>query len=58
MPGSTDGLKLTHAVRRRCPPIRIIVASGQRQLSPADLPFDSLFFGKPYHTPALISELR
>ncbi len=58
IPGSMDGLKLAHAVRRRWPPIRIIVVSGQMQLSPADLPSDSLFFGKPYHTPALISELR
>ncbi len=58
MPGSMDGLKLAHAVRHRWPPIRIIVVSGQMQLSPADLPSDSLFFGKPYHTQTLISELR
>lgn len=58
MPGSMDGLKLAHAVRRRWPPIRIIVVSGQMQLSQADLPFDSLFFRKPYQTETLISELR
>ncbi len=58
MPGSMDGLKLAHAVRRRWPPIRIIVVSGQMQLSQADLPSNSLFFGKPYHTQTLISELR
>ncbi len=58
MPGSMDGVKLAHAVRRRWPPIRIIVVSGQTQLSQADLPSDSCFFGKPFHTETLISELR
>jgi CheY-like chemotaxis protein len=58
MPGSMDGLELAHAVRHRWPPIRIIVVSGQMQLSQADLPSDSLFFGKPYHTETLISEFR
>ncbi len=58
MPGNMDGLKLAHAVRRRWPPIRIIVVSGQMPLPQADLPSNSLFFGKPYQTQTLISELR
>ena len=38
MPGSMDGLKLAHAVRDRWPPIKIVVVSGQMQLTQNDLP--------------------
>ena len=58
MPGSMDGLKLAHAVRSRWPQIKIIVVSGQMQPSKADLPSDSLFFGKPYHPATMVSKLR
>ena len=58
MPGSMDGLKLAHAVRNRWPPIKIIVVSGQMQLSASDLPSDSHFFGKPYHPATMVSKLR
>jgi CheY-like chemotaxis protein len=56
MPGSMDGLKLAHAVRHRWPPIKIIVVSGRAQ--DCDLPTDSRFLPKPYHTEKLISEIR
>jgi CheY-like chemotaxis protein len=41
MPGSIDGLKLAHAIRKRWPPIELIVASGHflrpmPALEPAD----------------------
>jgi two-component system, response regulator PdtaR len=58
MPGTMDGLKLAHAVRRRWPPIKIIIVSGKTHLSDADLPSDSRFFSKPYSVPNMISELR
>ena len=58
MPGSMDGLKLAHAVRRRWPPIKIIIVSGKTHLSNADLPSDARFFSKPYSVPNMISELR
>ena len=48
MPGSMDGLKLARAVRDRWPPIKIIVTSGHRSASTADLPEGGQFFGKPY----------
>jgi CheY-like chemotaxis protein len=48
MPGSMDGLKLAAAVRRRWPPVKIIVTSGQIDLSDADLPEGGRFFPKPY----------
>lgn len=48
MPGSMDGLKLSAAVRKRWPPVRIIVTSGNRIAATADLPPGSLFVAKPY----------
>jgi CheY-like chemotaxis protein len=58
MPGSMDGLKLAHAVRKRWPPIKIILVSGQ--LGPANitLPADSRFFGKPLEATKMIAEMR
>src|ERR1700748_1340895 len=38
MPGSMDGLKLAYAVHERWPSIKIILVSGQVQLSDADKP--------------------
>lgn len=57
MPGSMDGLKLAHAVRNRWPPIKIIMVSGQSQLTDADMPTDSRFLRKPYVGKQLVEEL-
>src|SRR5436309_15192450 len=40
MPGSMDGLRLAHAVRKRWPPIKIILVSGQLKLADLELPAD------------------
>jgi two-component system, response regulator PdtaR len=58
MPGTMDGLKLAHAVRRRWPPIKIIIVSGKTRLSDSELPSDTRFFSKPYSVSDMISELR
>lgn len=58
MPGTMDGLKLAHAVRRRWPPIKIIIVSGKTHLSDADLPSGTRFFSKPYSVSNMVSELR
>ena len=58
MPGIMDGLKLAHAVRRRWPPIKIIIVSGKTRLSDAELPSDTRFVFKPYSVPGMISELK
>lgn len=58
MPGSMDGLKLAHAVRNRWPPVKIVIVSGQVKLTQNDMPEGSRFFGKPFQTDRLISELR
>jgi two-component sensor histidine kinase/ActR/RegA family two-component response regulator len=58
MPGTLDGLKLAHAVHKRWPAIKIILVSGQVDLSSADKPADSRFFGKPLETEQMISEIQ
>jgi len=48
MPGSMDGLKLSHAVRNRWPPVKLIVTSGFATVSERDLPVGGCFIRKPY----------
>jgi CheY-like chemotaxis protein len=50
MPGSMDGLKLSAAVRKRWPPVRIVVTSGHRIVDITDLPDGGVFFSKPYRS--------
>lgn len=58
MPGSMDGLKLAHAVHERWPSIKIILVSGQVQVSDPDKPTDSLFIGKPLDVKKMVGELQ
>ncbi|MEO8420154.1 MAG: HWE histidine kinase domain-containing protein [Hyphomicrobium sp.] len=58
MPGSMDGLKLAYAVHARWPAIKIVLVSGQVKLSDADMPANSLYFGKPLVVKQMIAELR
>lgn len=48
MPGTMDGLKLSHYIRDRWPPVKLIVASGDAILEESSLPGGSRFFAKPY----------
>ncbi|MGV8951722.1 MAG: response regulator [Cypionkella sp.] len=58
MPGSMDGLLLAAAVRRRWPPVRIIVTSGARLVEITDLPNGSVFFSKPYSHRAVVRSMH
>jgi CheY-like chemotaxis protein len=58
MPGGMNGLKLAAAVRNRWPPVKIIVTSGQFELSDADLPEGGRFFAKPYNGVAIAAAFR
>lgn len=53
MPGSMDGIKLSHYIRNRWPPVKLIVASGQAILEESSLPEGSRFFPKPYSDHAI-----
>jgi len=58
MPGSMDGLKLAYAVHERWPLIKIILVSGQLNLTEDDKPADSRFFGKPLDGKQMIGEMK
>jgi two-component system, response regulator PdtaR len=47
MPGSVDGLEMARAIRRRWPPIALIVTSGKVRLAPGQMP-SGRFLPKPY----------
>jgi CheY-like chemotaxis protein len=53
MPGSMDGVRLAHHVRKRWPPIKIVVTSGRLGTKLSDLPLGSAFFPKPYGSETL-----
>ena len=48
MPGTMDGIKLSHYIRERWPPIKLMVASGNAVLNEGSLPAGGRFFSKPY----------
>lgn len=58
MPGSLDGLKLAHYVRRRWPPVLLIVVSGKTMLDEGQLPKGARFFAKPYNDNAIVETMR
>lgn len=58
LPGSMDGIKLAHYIRRRWPPVRIIVASGKAIVSESELPVGSRFFAKPYANHAIARTIK
>jgi two-component system, response regulator PdtaR len=48
MPGSMDGLKLAEAVRRRWPPIKVIIATGKNTLRSGQISESTQLLPKPY----------
>jgi CheY-like chemotaxis protein len=58
MPGSLDGLELVEVVRKRWPPVELIVASGHVKVDPQRLPERARFFMKPYDEETLAATLR
>jgi CheY-like chemotaxis protein len=57
MPGTMDGLKLSHYIRQRWPPVKLIVASGQAILDESQLPTGSRFFAKPYDSRDIVQTI-
>ena len=58
MPGSMDGLRLAHAIRRRWPPIELILTSGDFQIDENELPRRGRFIPKPYNRGEVTSVLN
>ena len=57
MPGTMDGIKLSHYIRDRWPPIKLIVASGRTIVEQSSLPEGARFFGKPYDDTDLVQSI-
>ena len=55
MPGDMDGLDLAAQVTRQRPDVSVIVTSGQVHVTDDQLPEDSTFLAKPYHTQRLVN---
>jgi hypothetical protein len=53
-----DGLRLAHAIRRRWPPIELILTSGDFQVDQDELPRRGRFIPKPYAAAEVISVLN
>lgn len=58
MPGSMDGIRLAHYVRRRWPPIQLLVISGKVGVTPGELPSGARFMSKPFQDPQLIRTIE
>jgi len=58
MPGSMDGMKLAHFVRRRWPPVKIIATSGHARIAEDDLPEGGRFLRKPYASHEVIGAIQ
>ena len=56
MSGSRSGLRLAHAIRRRWPPIHLIITSGL--LAEPELPSGSHFVRKPYENARVVALLN
>jgi two-component system, response regulator PdtaR len=54
MPGTMDGIKLAHYIRRRWPPVKLIVASGKVKVDESHLPAGARFFPKPYSQSTIV----
>jgi CheY-like chemotaxis protein len=58
MPGSMDGLALAQTIRRRWPPIEIVLTSGYARVRDEDIPERGHFLGKPYSPTELVGKVR
>jgi two-component system, response regulator PdtaR len=57
IPGGMDGLRLAHHVRRRWPPVKILVISGRLNIPPEDLPQTAAFLSKPFVDQQVLTEI-
>ena len=47
MPGTMDGLALSHYIRKRWPPTILVICSGNRTPHPSEMPSETDFISKP-----------
>lgn len=57
MPGTMDGIKLSHYIHNRWPPVKLIVTSGMAFVEESILPTGSQYFAKPYTDTAITNAM-
>ena len=57
MPGTMDGIKLSHYIRSRWPPVKLIVVSGKTIVAKSHLPVGARFFSKPYDDSTIVEAM-
>ena len=57
MPGTMDGIKLSHYIRSRWPPVKLIVVSGKTVVAESPLPVGARFFSKPYDDSTIVEAM-
>lgn len=57
MPGTMDGIKLSHCIRDRWPLLKLIVTSGAAVANERQLPGGSRFFSKPYNDLSIVETM-
>lgn len=58
MAGSMDGLQLADYARRRWPPLKFIIVSGNHPATAIEMPQGARFFAKPYSSVAIGDAIR
>ena len=58
MPGSMDGLQLSHVIRNRWPLIGLVLTSGRTLAKAAQMPAGVHFIAKPYTPGEIVSALQ
>jgi DNA-binding NarL/FixJ family response regulator len=57
MPGTLNGIGLAHYIRKRWPPVKLIVVSGKREIAAGELPTGARFFLKPYRETSIVEAM-
>ena len=57
MPGPMDGIKLSHYIRLRWPPVKLILTSGKFTVGESHLPAGARFFPKPYNDSTIVEAM-
>jgi CheY-like chemotaxis protein len=57
MPGVLDGMDLARQVRARWPHVLLVITSGQKKPTRAEIPDDGRFVAKPYRAEELLGQV-
>jgi two-component system, response regulator PdtaR len=58
LPGDLDGMGLVRRVHERWPKIQLVITSGRKRPTPAEMPNDGRFIAKPYSAQDLLREIN